>query len=264
MYSLRYGQKKLLDGMGQKFLTVKSSMYAFVPFLTSELYEDGGFLLGENIDTLHPIQWNPNNRLNRNLVLAATSGSGKTTLAMMIIHAFEKMYPESFIFGIDPESEYKALGDNMGFHYIDYSQGQKMGFDTFKLLPDTITAAETLCDVMNVPELERTLPMLAAAKMSTLPISQRSFFQFYNILQDLEDKQPHKTQSSAYFEIMNNPPYSHLFEGEPPKNKKMILSLKNMGSPGSTTLEWTPVFSTTFCMILHTTSFIYVSSPTIP
>ncbi len=227
----KHVQSKLLHGTeGQKILLATSAFHCLIPFSTSELYEEGGALLGENMITGNPIQWNINNRINRNTVLAATSGSGKTTLAMLIIHAFEKMYPNSFIFGVDPENEYSALGQNMGFTYIDYSFGKKMGLDLFQMVPDTFAAAETLCNALNIPEIDRIAPNRAAAELANLDISQRSFKKFYEIMDDNTADQ----SVLKYFKMLMVPPYSDFFEGKPPTSKKIILSLKNIGSAGGT------------------------------
>ncbi len=223
-------QSQLIRGkLGQNILMSTSAFHALLPFCTSELYEDGGTLLGENMLTGNPIRWNINNRLNRNTVLAATSGSGKTTLAMLIIHAFERMYPQSFIFGVDPENEYAALGQNMGFEYIDYSFGRKMGLDLFKMVPDSFAAAETLCNALGVPEIDRIQPNTAAAKLAGMDIKQRSFAEFYKYLQESDDK-----EIIRYFKALASPPYSDFFEGKPPVSNKIILSLKNIGSAGGT------------------------------
>ena len=224
-------QSKMLHGKeGQRILLSTSAFHALIPFSTSELYEEGGALLGENMITGNPVQWNINNRLNRNTILAATSGSGKTTVAMMIIHSFEKMYPNSFIFGVDPESEYSALGQNMGFTYIDYSFGKKMGLDLFRMVPDTFAAAETLCNALNVPEVDRVIPNTAAAQLAKLDITQKSFRKFYDIMNENTDD----SNAMKYFKMLTVPPYSDFFEGESPTSRRIILSLKNIGSAGGT------------------------------
>ena len=229
LYTSKHVQKSMLDGTtGYPFLVVRSSFAALVPFYTSELYEEGGFLLGINMFTGHPFRWNPQNRMNKNMVLVAPSGSGKTTTAMLIIHEFEKMYPESFIFGIDPEGEYHALGDNMGFSYVDYTPDVKIGLDIFKMIPDVFNAAETLCQALNIPELDREYPQEAAAQMRDIPLEQRSFFRFYDILQDLCKEE----RIIKYFRPLTKPPFRNFFDGNPPKSKKMIISLKNIGSAG--------------------------------
>ena len=226
----RHVQSQLIHGKsGQNILMSTSAFHALLPFCTSELYEEGGTLLGENILTGNPIRWNINNRLNRNTVLAATSGSGKTTLAMLIIHAFESMYPQSFIFGVDPENEYAALGEKMGFEYIDYSFGKKMGLDLFKMVPDSFAAAETLCNALGVPELDRIQPNTAAARLASIDIADRSFTLFFKYLQDSGDE-----QIIRYFKALASPPYSDFFEGKSPTSNKIILSLKNIGSAGGT------------------------------
>ena len=226
----RHVQSQLIHGkLGQNILMSTSAFHALLPFCTSELYEEGGTLLGENMLTGNPIRWNINNRLNRNTVLAATSGSGKTTLAMLIIHAFESMYPQSFIFGVDPENEYAALGEKMGFEYIDYSFGKKMGLDLFKMVPDSFAAAETLCNALGVPELDRIQPNTAAARLAGIDIADRSFTLFFKYLQDSGDE-----QIIRYFKALASPPYSDFFEGKSPTSNKIILSLKNIGSAGGT------------------------------
>ena len=229
LHTSKHIQKSLLDGTtGSPFLVIRSSLAAFVPFYTSELYEDGGFLLGMNMFTGHPFKWNPQNRMNKNMVLVAPSGSGKTTTAMLIIHAFEIMYPESFIFGIDPEEEYRALGDNMGFSYIDYTPDVKIGLDIFKMIPDVFNACETLCQALNIPELDREFAQEAAAQMGKIPLKERSFFLFYEILEELCNDQ----DVIKYFRRLTKPPFRNFFEGETPKSNKMIISLKNIGSAG--------------------------------
>lgn len=230
LHIIQHAQKSMLDGItGEPFLVIRSSLAAFVPFYTSELYEDGGFLLGINILTGNPFQWNPQNRMNKNMVLVAPSGSGKTTLAMLIIHCFDKMYPQSFIFGVDPESEYRALGDNMGFSYIDYTPDVKIGLDIFKMEPDVFNACETLCQALNISELDREYPQEAASQMSKIPLKQRSFFKFYDILKEICPDDEHIIK---YFRQLTKAPFRNFFEGEPPKSNKIIISLKNIGSAG--------------------------------
>ncbi len=112
LHTSSHVQKSLLDGtIGYPFLVIRSTFAALIPFHTSELDEDGGFLIGVNNKTGHPFQWNPQNRMNKNTVLVAPSGSGKTTTAMMIIHCFEKTYPESLLFGLSQRITQKVWQD---------------------------------------------------------------------------------------------------------------------------------------------------------
>ena len=230
IYTNKYVQSNLLNGtMAQRILLHTSAFNCILPFITSELYEEGGILLGQNLVTGNPVKWNMSERISRNTVLAATSGAGKSVTAKLIVHSFEKMYPNSFIFGIDPEHEYDTLGKNMGFEYIDYSFGKNMGLDLFKMLPDSFLAAETLCEALNVPPLDRIAPNNAAGQMMSMDMKDRSFFKFYDLVDKLGNKNVLK-----YFDTLVNPPYSDFFKGSPPKSLKIILSLKNLGSAGGT------------------------------
>ena len=227
----KYIQKQILEGKhAQKILISSSAFQSLIPFHTSELYEPGGILLGWNLLTQNPVRWDINLRLNRNNVLAATSGSGKTTLAMLIIHSFEKMYPNAFIFGIDPEHEYQVLGQKMGFEYIDYSFGKKMGMDLFKMVPDAFNATETLCETLGIPEIERTTANTVAAELAGINMKERSFRKFYELIEEKNDENLLK-----YFRTLMNPPYIDFFDGKPPLSNKVILSLKNIGTAGGIT-----------------------------
>ncbi len=229
----RHVQSQMLAGeQGQQMLAITETFAALVPFSTSELYEDGGILLGVNTVTGNPFRWNINNRINRNTVLAALSGSGKTTLAMMIIHAFDRMYPEAFIFGIDPESEYRALGDSMGFTYLDYSTGKQMGLDLFRMVPDAFAASETLCDALLIPEEKRMPANMAATDMSNMPMEERSFFRFVDAVE--KHTEPEDRQVLGQFRMLCHHPYEDFFRGMAPDTKRVILSLKNVGSAGGT------------------------------
>ena len=135
-----------------KFILEAGSTYALMPFFVSDLYEQGGIVLGQNIDTGAPVRYNWRNRPSPHISIVAPSGSGKSVAMKIIITRLLAMHQDAFVFIADLENEYVKFGKENGFGIINIEPQKQLGLDPFKYLPG-YTAAEMIAHVTGAPIL---------------------------------------------------------------------------------------------------------------
>lgn len=86
---------------------------AIQPFSTQELQIKGGFYYGNNQTSKNLILYNRNNANNQNGVILGPPGTGKSFAAKMEMYQAYLNTQNSQIFIIDPEREYKVLGERL-------------------------------------------------------------------------------------------------------------------------------------------------------
>ena len=96
------------------------------PFISSELYDDEGILIGENVQNSSLIlidRFNSNKYKNPNMCVLGTSGAGKSFFVKLMILRNRYLGINQFI--IDPDSEYKKLSDSLDGTYIKFGSGEE-------------------------------------------------------------------------------------------------------------------------------------------
>ena len=135
----------------ESFYLETGSMKAFFPFFVSELFEEGGLILGENMDTHSPVKWNRAMRSNYSIAAVAPPGSGKSWFVKMLLTRTKSMYPDSEVTIIDVENEYLKFADAMGFDIVTVEPRTQLGLDFFKITSKN-DAAGVINSIIDAPE----------------------------------------------------------------------------------------------------------------
>ena len=96
------------------------------PFISSELYDDEGILIGENVQNSSLIlidRFNSSKYKNSNMCVLGTSGAGKSFFVKLMILRNRYLGISQFI--VDPDSEYKKLCDSLDGTYIKFGSGEE-------------------------------------------------------------------------------------------------------------------------------------------
>jgi energy-coupling factor transporter ATP-binding protein EcfA2 len=110
------------------------------PFASADVVEEGGILLGVNMNTGAPVIFNFQRRENQNCTVIGTTGAGKSFALKLMATRLAERNPGLHIYVIDPENEYWRALQPLGVKRIDVG-GQNLGLDPLKLFPDDKTTA---------------------------------------------------------------------------------------------------------------------------
>lgn len=156
-------QYMIYDKGGCDIYMSTDSLLHLYPFLSANLIEEpGGIPIGLNITNGSPVVYNPNLRSNYNISIIGKSGSGKSMSIKILLGRWLRRSKKSPIFVIDPEGEYRYLGD-FGFDIIDVQEGISINMDPVKMLPMG-TALKLLRDMMGLNPREASVISVALRK----------------------------------------------------------------------------------------------------
>jgi len=152
---LPFIQLQLLHTQLAKQLFIELGSLSFLyPFISNNMLELEGIMLGINLITKSPIIYDYRLRDNYNMVILATSGSGKSVTAKVIVNRLLDKYKDIALFIIDPQGEYEPLSLLYNANIIRLTDYKPLGLDPF-LLFDKQIACNVIADILNAPEIIR-------------------------------------------------------------------------------------------------------------
>lgn len=131
-------QNEIMQRTGHNFLT--SSLPSIYNYTAFQMFDQGGFVLGQNLATGSVVAINPFNThtyKNANIVIAGTSGSGKTfTELMMGRRAFLSGLGTYYILPVKGE-EYRDAVQALNGEYVMLQPGSKACINIMEIRPET-------------------------------------------------------------------------------------------------------------------------------
>ncbi|RRD50533.1 VirB4-like conjugal transfer ATPase, CD1110 family [Arachnia propionica] len=100
-----------------------AALAVLMPFSSEEILDQTGILYGRNATTGNPIILDRKRKRNGNGFVLGTSGSGKSYTCKAEIEQVVIGYPKDEVIVIDPEQEYRAVGEALGATVIEVHAG---------------------------------------------------------------------------------------------------------------------------------------------
>jgi type IV secretory pathway VirB4 component len=206
-----FKQLAMLQGEGKELYIELGSLAIAYPFISSDMLELEGVMLGENIITKAPVIWDYRVRDNYNILILATSGAGKSVTAKLLLTRLLERYPNAYTYVIDPQGEYERLQRLLGAETIRLTEYQELGLDPFNLF-DKTEVADLIADIAEVPDTVRKELRVVAPTCSNIfelmnKVSDNTFMYIRDLLQE-------------------ESPLSIVFKGSSRLAERNIISLK--------------------------------------
>lgn len=110
-----------------------SSLGASFPFISNELIDDNGIMIGENtLPVFVDFFKRDNERVNSNMIVIGKSGSGKSYATKTILTGLATDNAKVFI--LDPENEYGTLTKNLKGKVLDVSSSKQGRLNPFHII----------------------------------------------------------------------------------------------------------------------------------
>ncbi|MEM4365856.1 MAG: ATP-binding protein [Candidatus Nitrosocaldus sp.] len=201
----------LLEGEGKELYIELGSLAIAYPFISSDMLELEGILLGENVITKAPVIWDYRIRDNYNCLILATSGAGKSVTAKLLLTRLLERYPNAYCYVIDPQGEYERLKELLDAEVLRLTEYQELGLDPFTLF-DKVEVADIIADIAEAPDTIRK-------ELRTVAQYCNSIFELYSKVSD---------NAKMYIIDLVEGPLSIMFKGQKSKlqQQRNILSLK--------------------------------------
>jgi hypothetical protein len=194
------------------------SAKVFMPFITEELMDQGGILLGLS-GSGKPVIFNVFTKPNLLFVILGVTGSGKSMTAKIYLRRMVEKHNLPII-GIDPESEYTRVAKYFRATPFEIVEGQRLGLDPIKLYlqyrdqkaDESIFTlgqiVDFLCDLYVVPtELKGILKGELYIKVER----KGSVENIIDFVESLSDEKLRK-----YLSGVLSPPDLYVYEGKTP------------------------------------------------
>ncbi|MGC9068792.1 MAG: VirB4 family type IV secretion system protein [Thermoprotei archaeon] len=212
----KFVQYQMINGeIGKKLIMDTITVGAFFPFISADIIETpNGIFLGINSITGAPVIYDPSLRSNYNISILGVTGSGKSYAGKIILKRIIEKDPKTPYFVIDPENEFKKLGEELGGKIITFTQDEPLGLDPLTILPP-VEAADFIIHITQLPtQLQPTF---------------RTIIHKSKTLKEAYDKSPQTIRE--FLESIINGPESFAFTGKPMEfTPQMILGLKHIES----------------------------------
>ncbi|MEM4323956.1 MAG: ATP-binding protein [Candidatus Nitrosocaldaceae archaeon] len=199
----------LLEGEGKELYIELGSLAIAYPFISSDMLELEGILLGENVITKAPVIWDYRIRDNYNCLILATSGAGKSVTAKLLLTRLLARYPQAYCYIVDPQGEYERLKQLLDAEILRLTEYQELGLDPFTLF-DKVEVADIIADIAEAPDTIRKELRTAAQYCN-------SIFELYSKVSD---------NAKMYIIDLVEGPLSIMFKGQSKLQQRNILSLK--------------------------------------
>ena len=222
-------QSALASGdLGKKLIVDTPTLGTFFPFVSADVVESpNGIFLGVNRLTGAPVIYDSSLRMNYNMLIAGKSGSGKSFLSKIIITRFLSKHPKAALFVIDPENEYRPVGELQEAEVIDVSRAQPLGLDPLQLFGESRdSAASILAELAQVrePELLSEIRTLVGLSSTVREVYKQA-------------SKPLK----AYLKTFIKGPEKFLVSGKAPKfSSRMVFNLSPLHREFALTKTGTP------------------------
>ena len=143
----------LMKHEGKELFIELGTLAIMYPFISSDMLELEGILLGENVITKAPCIYDYRNRDNYNVVILATSGAGKSVTAKLMLTRLLDKYKDAYCYVVDPQGEYENLATIMNANLLRLTEYEPLGLDPFLLLEDKTEIADILAEITNSPDV---------------------------------------------------------------------------------------------------------------
>jgi len=214
-----FGTKNtFLNGGPYNFVIESSTLYALLPFFSTDLYESGGIILGKNLDTGTPVKYHYPKRRSYHISLVAPTGSGKSFAIKIWLTRLMERFPDAFVFITDVENEYTKFGKKNGFNTIEIMPHTQLGLDPFSYMAG-YKAAEMIADVVGADTLVKNEIIAQGAQDCTSTMTLFEKLTTY-------DKE-NKTNYAGYLKHVTAEPIISLISGKPQFGKRTVLSMRN-------------------------------------
>ncbi len=198
-----------------RMITETHTLGALFPFVTSSIAEEGGVFLGQSLIDGTAVILNPFTHRNPHVLLLGTSGSGKSTTAKALLYRYYiKYYGDMDFYVVDPEGEYKRLGQQLKAQVIEVKPGQPLGLDPLRLL-DPATAADFLVSATGIP---REL----VGELRANIVKHKSIWDLYRNT---------SSELKRYLRGLLEGPDAYVFKGSPIEvGTRVVIDLSNVDS----------------------------------
>jgi hypothetical protein len=210
-----YLQLELALGLEGKRLTMDTDTAAcFFPFVSEDIIETpGGVFLGVNGMTGAPVIYDPLLRMNQNVAIIGATGCGKSYTSKILLTRLARRHKNLAFFIIDPENEYRYVGQLHGAQILDIRPDTLLGLDPVQIFSASRdSAAAILSDIVKIPlgsELYSELRTVIGASNTIFDVFMNASPELKKYLRSLVD-------GADRFLVAGDPP---------PFSRRMIFNL---------------------------------------
>jgi hypothetical protein len=158
----------LLQHEGKELFIELGTLAVMYPFISSDMLELDGILLGENVITKAPCIYDYRNRDNYNVVILATSGAGKSVTAKLMLTRLLSNSKDAYCYVVDPQGEYEQLADYINASMLRLTEYRELGLDPFLLFDDKTEIADIIAEITKATDVVKKELRVKATSCSSI------------------------------------------------------------------------------------------------